>query len=167
MCLPSMPQRGRRQTSRAWGSSSMLAGSKCIVHVFRACRLVPRSSSFFGRCRVRMVRWFSHPQTGGVLAGPNGAAARLGMNRSTLCFRMKKLGIERPAGDCRRSHSCRGCRGTRPRRQGSAAEILAELRPVDDATRDFKMWAYLWQRGPGTCLTPDSVEWIHLIHEEG
>jgi formate hydrogenlyase transcriptional activator len=31
-----------------------------------------------------------------VLAGPDGAAARLGMKRSTLQFRMKKLGIERP-----------------------------------------------------------------------
>jgi len=31
-----------------------------------------------------------------VLAGPNGAAARLGMNRSTLRFRMGKLGITRP-----------------------------------------------------------------------
>ena len=31
-----------------------------------------------------------------VLSGPGGAAARLGMNRSTLYFRMKKLGIVRP-----------------------------------------------------------------------
>lgn len=31
-----------------------------------------------------------------VLAGPNGAAARLGLKRSTLQFRMKKLGITRP-----------------------------------------------------------------------
>jgi formate hydrogenlyase transcriptional activator len=31
-----------------------------------------------------------------VLAGPNGAAARLGMKRSTLQFRMRKLGIARP-----------------------------------------------------------------------
>jgi len=31
-----------------------------------------------------------------VLAGPRGAAVRLGINRSTLQFRMKKLGIERP-----------------------------------------------------------------------
>jgi formate hydrogenlyase transcriptional activator len=31
------------------------------------------------------------------LSGPNGAAARLGLNRSTLQFRMKKLGIVRPA----------------------------------------------------------------------
>ena len=34
--------------------------------------------------------------TGWVLGGPNGAAARLGLNRSTLQFRMKKLGIVRP-----------------------------------------------------------------------
>jgi formate hydrogenlyase transcriptional activator len=31
-----------------------------------------------------------------VIAGPNGAAARLGMKRSTLQFRMRKLGIARP-----------------------------------------------------------------------
>jgi formate hydrogenlyase transcriptional activator len=35
-------------------------------------------------------------ETKWVLGGPNGAAARLGMNRSTLQFRMKKLGIVRP-----------------------------------------------------------------------
>jgi formate hydrogenlyase transcriptional activator len=35
--------------------------------------------------------------SGWVLAGPAGAAARLGMKRSTLQFRMRKLGIERPA----------------------------------------------------------------------
>jgi DNA-binding NtrC family response regulator len=34
--------------------------------------------------------------TGWVIAGPKGAAARLGMKRSTLHFRMKKLGIARP-----------------------------------------------------------------------
>ena len=33
-----------------------------------------------------------------VVAGANGAAARLGMKRSTLQFRMRKLGIVRPAG---------------------------------------------------------------------
>jgi formate hydrogenlyase transcriptional activator len=31
-----------------------------------------------------------------VLSGSRGAAARLGINRSTLQFRMKKLGIMRP-----------------------------------------------------------------------
>jgi formate hydrogenlyase transcriptional activator len=35
-------------------------------------------------------------ETNWVLAGANGAAARLGLNRSTLRFRMGKLGIERP-----------------------------------------------------------------------
>lgn len=35
-------------------------------------------------------------ETNGVIAGPNGAAARLGMKRSTLQSRMKKLGIARP-----------------------------------------------------------------------
>jgi transcriptional regulator of acetoin/glycerol metabolism len=31
-----------------------------------------------------------------VLRGPNGAAASLGMSRSTLQWKMKKLGIFRP-----------------------------------------------------------------------
>jgi formate hydrogenlyase transcriptional activator len=35
-------------------------------------------------------------QTNWVFAGPNGAAARLGMKRPTLQFRMRKLGISRP-----------------------------------------------------------------------
>jgi formate hydrogenlyase transcriptional activator len=32
-----------------------------------------------------------------VLSGPNGAATHLGINRSTLQFRMRKLGIVRPS----------------------------------------------------------------------
>ena len=35
-------------------------------------------------------------ETKWVIAGTNGAAARLGMNRATLYFRMKKLGIVKP-----------------------------------------------------------------------
>jgi formate hydrogenlyase transcriptional activator len=35
-------------------------------------------------------------QTGGTLSGPNGAAQILGLNRSTLWSRMRKLGIEMP-----------------------------------------------------------------------
>jgi formate hydrogenlyase transcriptional activator len=35
-------------------------------------------------------------QTGGTLSGPNGAAQILGLNRSTLWSRMKKLGLELP-----------------------------------------------------------------------
>jgi len=34
-----------------------------------------------------------------VVAGPNGAAARLGIKRSTLYFRMQKLGISRTNKD--------------------------------------------------------------------
>jgi formate hydrogenlyase transcriptional activator len=41
-------------------------------------------------------------ETNWVLGGLNGAAARLGMKRSTLQFRMRKLGIARPG---RQSHS--------------------------------------------------------------
>jgi formate hydrogenlyase transcriptional activator len=39
------------------------------------------------RKTLEITRW--------VVAGPNGAAARLGIKRSTLYFRMKKLGISR------------------------------------------------------------------------
>jgi hypothetical protein len=37
---------------------------------------------------LKKTRW--------VLSGPRGAAERLGINRSTPQFRMKKLGIMRP-----------------------------------------------------------------------
>jgi formate hydrogenlyase transcriptional activator len=36
-------------------------------------------------------------ETDGVLGGPQGAAARLGMPRTTLIYRMRRLGIDRPA----------------------------------------------------------------------
>jgi formate hydrogenlyase transcriptional activator len=35
-------------------------------------------------------------EAGWVLGGPKGAAVRLGMKRSTLLWKMKKLGITRP-----------------------------------------------------------------------
>jgi formate hydrogenlyase transcriptional activator len=35
-------------------------------------------------------------ETGWVIAGPTGAAARLGLNRTTLNHRTRKLGINRP-----------------------------------------------------------------------
>ena len=34
--------------------------------------------------------------TGGVIGGPLGAAARLGLKRTTLVSKMKKLGLYRP-----------------------------------------------------------------------
>ena len=40
-------------------------------------------------------------QAGGVIAGPNGAAARLGLKRSTLYFLMRKLGIPTRREVCR------------------------------------------------------------------
>jgi formate hydrogenlyase transcriptional activator len=36
-------------------------------------------------------------QTGWVLSGPNGAASKLGLKRSTLQFRIRRLGISRPS----------------------------------------------------------------------
>ncbi|MFZ0523140.1 MAG: sigma 54-interacting transcriptional regulator [Candidatus Acidiferrales bacterium] len=52
----------------------------------------PRTIADVEREHIRAVlkdtRW--------VLSGPRGAAMRLGLNRSTLYFRMKKLGIVRP-----------------------------------------------------------------------
>ena len=39
---------------------------------------------------VRVLR-----ETGGIIAGPRGAAVRLGLKRTTLQARMKKLGISR------------------------------------------------------------------------
>ena len=39
-------------------------------------------------------------ETRWIVSGPNGAASRLGLNRSTLYFRMKKLGIARSIDSC-------------------------------------------------------------------
>jgi formate hydrogenlyase transcriptional activator len=43
--------------------------------------------------RQHIARALEH--TGGVLAGPRGAARLLGMRRSTVWSRMKKLGLDR------------------------------------------------------------------------
>jgi formate hydrogenlyase transcriptional activator len=42
-------------------------------------------------------------ETRWILSGPSGAASRLGLNRSTLYFRMKKLGIVRSVDSCSES----------------------------------------------------------------
>jgi formate hydrogenlyase transcriptional activator len=36
-------------------------------------------------------------KAGGIIAGPDGAAARLGLKRTTLQSKMRKLGIKRPS----------------------------------------------------------------------
>jgi len=45
---------------------------------------------------LKKTRW--------TLSGPRGAANRLGLKRSTLQFRMKKLGIERPPENDEATH---------------------------------------------------------------
>lgn len=52
-------------------------------------------------------------ETSWVLSGPKGAASRLGLNRSTLQFRMRKLGLSRP--DTRAGTPCSRQTGTPPR----------------------------------------------------
>jgi DNA-binding NtrC family response regulator len=66
-CLPRAAS-----TSRIEGTDDMAAVSKAHI-----------------RSVLQATNW--------VVAGPYGAAARLGMKRSTLIFRMKKLGIDREA----------------------------------------------------------------------
>ena len=45
---------------------------------------------------LKKTRW--------VMSGPRGAATRLGVKRSSLQHRLKKLGIERPAEDDEATH---------------------------------------------------------------
>jgi formate hydrogenlyase transcriptional activator len=52
--------------------------------------------------REHIIKTLVH--TKWVVAGPNGAAARLGMKRSTLYFRMQKLGISRSNQDAFHAH---------------------------------------------------------------
>ena len=63
-----------------------------------------------------------------VLAGPGGAAARLGIKRSTLQFRMRKLGIERPGN--RTNYSSRRRRARRAEDRGRHASPLAPASPL-------------------------------------
>ena len=52
----------------------------------------------FGQCAKPAQILATLKRTKWVVSGPNGAAVRLGLNRSTLQFRMRKLGIARPGG---------------------------------------------------------------------
>ena len=51
-------------------------------------------------------------ETRWVVSGPRGAASRLGLNRSTLYFRMKKLGITRSVDSCSDSQKFWRCAET-------------------------------------------------------
>src|SRR5215813_3371844 len=52
-----------------------------------------RTAMFEGTEREHIIKILR--ETRGVLAGPNGAACRLGLKRTTLQYKMKKLGITR------------------------------------------------------------------------
>jgi formate hydrogenlyase transcriptional activator len=69
-----------------------------IAHEELTTRLVPGESSDRSRTLEEVERdhiLMTLKETRWMLSGPSGAAARLGLNRSTLYFRMKKLGIVR------------------------------------------------------------------------
>jgi len=59
-----------------------------------AAHFVPRSQGLAEVSKAHILHVLN--ETNWVVAGPRGAAARLEMKRSTLNFRMKKLGIARP-----------------------------------------------------------------------
>ena len=68
----------------------------------RPCSRIPRIAT-----RAKPVRTFSDAEretilralreSRGVIAGPAGAAARLGLRRTTLQSKMRRLGIQRPS----------------------------------------------------------------------
>ena len=57
--------------------------------------VTPSQSTFDGSSRSLILR--SLQAAGWMIGGPGGAAARLGLKRTTLIAKMKKLGITRPA----------------------------------------------------------------------
>jgi hypothetical protein len=61
----------------------------------QAIRAIRRGCFYPGRCRREFVDQGPRPSSARAveLSGPPGAATRLGINRSTLQFRMGKLGI--------------------------------------------------------------------------
>jgi transcriptional regulator with GAF, ATPase, and Fis domain len=67
-----------------------LAVSKNLV----AVTVRPAQGTFSDSTRALIVRALQ--ATGWIIGGPDGAAARLGLKRTTLIAKMKKLGISRP-----------------------------------------------------------------------
>jgi len=58
--------------------------------------VTPSQGTFDGSTRTLIVRALQ--AAGWIIGGPNGAACRLGLKRTTLIAKMKKLGISRPVG---------------------------------------------------------------------
>jgi formate hydrogenlyase transcriptional activator len=73
--------------------------------------------------------------TGWVLGGPNGAAARLGLKRSTLQYRMRKVGIFRTG----RSSVSTGIKGSQ-NHQSEGSQALSASSAGRGKSR-FKMWS--------------------------
>jgi formate hydrogenlyase transcriptional activator len=56
----------------------------------------PKPATTFGDVeRETIIRALR--ESGGVIGGPDGAATRLGINRTTLHSKMRRLGIQRPS----------------------------------------------------------------------
>jgi formate hydrogenlyase transcriptional activator len=51
-------------------------------------------------------------ETGGVVGGPNGAAARLGMRRTTLIYKMQRLGLNRRQRTALRARAAASCQSS-------------------------------------------------------
>ncbi len=87
--------------------------------------------------------------TGWVVGGPRGAAARLGMKRSTLQKKLQKLGIARPSqsGEC---HPSRSARLPVPDRPSERADVHTERRagPFEASARrtSVRLPRYVFRR---------------------
>jgi uncharacterized protein YlzI (FlbEa/FlbD family) len=69
---------------------TLITGEKLVV--LEPCSEVSQRTLNY-RAAVLRKAWPALEKTTGKIAGPNGAAALLGMSRSTLKFRMQKLDI--------------------------------------------------------------------------
>jgi formate hydrogenlyase transcriptional activator len=75
--------------------TSAFQGAVPRVAAAGALRVVPAETSYHDGEREMILKALR--DTRGVIAGPEGAAARLGLKRTTLHSKMRKLGIERPS----------------------------------------------------------------------
>jgi formate hydrogenlyase transcriptional activator len=77
------------------GSSLVLPPQDAQPTVRRVGSIAKPATTFNQAEREAIVRALR--DSGGVIAGPSGAAARLGLNRTTLHSKMQRLGIQRPS----------------------------------------------------------------------
>ena len=77
------------------GATLVLPPQEVQPMVRRAASSAPAATTFNQAEREAILRALR--DSGGVIAGPSGAAARLGLNRTTLHSKMQRLGIQRPS----------------------------------------------------------------------